>query len=216
MFGLIFTAAALTVSQPPIPDKWGSADTRKPKLIAKGEGYFVHALPPLGNPAPLTREAFNNWGGLTRTNVDGPVILHTALATGEMKTLAAGWLSAQLGPPMGVDRIYYQRTAIAGVAADNQRLYVLQWQTNREETVGVPGEEVGRLNVKYRLLVFRPAKGELVYTLELKEGDFPKKLPQQTADRGPLQLHDDGVACFGVTFTFEGTRLVKQRYEKKP
>src|SRR5262245_18047882 len=57
MFGLIFTAATLAVAQAPIPSRMGFGDdTRKPKLIAKGEGYLVHALPPLGDPAPFTRE----------------------------------------------------------------------------------------------------------------------------------------------------------------
>jgi hypothetical protein len=215
MFGLIWTAATLTLSQPPIPAKMGLGDeTRKPKLIAKGEGYFVHALPPLGNPAPFTREGLTFFGD-TRTNVDGPVILHTSLATGEMKILAAGWSSAQLGPPMGIDRIYIQRTGIAGVAADRQRLYVLQWQGKSEEMVQAAMRE-NRGEVKYHLLVFRPDTGKLVQKLELKEGDLPKEAPRQTADRGPLQLRDNGVVCFGVTFMFKGTRLVKQQYEKKP
>lgn len=215
MLALIWTTAMLTVSQTPPPAKLvPGEDAGKPKLIAKGEGYFIHALPPLGDPIPYTRAGLGVFG--SRTSADGPVILHTSAATGEMKILAVGMSGVSQGPPMGMDRLYYGRTVIAGVATDKQRLYVLQWHAKSEGMAGPITPRASPEAAKYRLLVFGLDDGKLSQTLEVKEGDFPKILPRQTAGRGPLQLRDGGVACFGVIFTFEGTRLLKQQYEKKP
>jgi hypothetical protein len=163
-------------------------------LIVKEKAYFIHSL--RGNSLAL---------------------LHTSPATGEMKVLAAGRTTVTKSPPMGIDRLYYTRIRIAGVATDSKRLYILEWVGTAEELVqGFRARAPSYSTVRYRLLVFRPEDGVKVHALDLKGEAVPKTLPEETADRGPLRLHDDGVACFGTRFEFKGTKLVKQSPDRKP
>jgi hypothetical protein len=206
MFGSIWTAAALSCAAP-LPLAPRADDATKPKLLVKGKEYLVHALPPKPDGDPLKAlalaMAFDK-----QTVVDGLVVLHTALGTGEMKILAAGQTVMYQAPPMGLDRSYSIRSVVAGVAGDEERLFILQAETRTGQLYFTPG-------TTYRLLVFRPDTGARIHMLELKEGDFPKGQPADALDTGPLVLRGDGVACFGVTFTFKGTELLKQEYEKK-
>jgi hypothetical protein len=205
MFGAIWTVAltaALAQALAPHPPR---EDQSQPKLLAKGKDYFLHALPPI--EGWQSHEVKMRLGHLFQPALRGLVLLHTSTATGEMKVLTASTMQVipvvRNNPPND-----YILSYILGVAADKERLFVLQW-TN-------PQPYQGSLRGTYRLLVFRPGDGVLVRSLELKDDDVPTKPPKETADPGPLRLHGDGVACFGTRFTFKGTELIKQSADKKP
>jgi len=213
MLGSIW-AVGLSCGFAPLPHRDRPADAAKPLLLAKGKGYFVHVM-------PLPRFQGRSWvwpedsgiPGMTRTAPTGSAVLHTSTATGEMKVLAYGASTVTHGPPMGIDRIFYNQTRVVGVVADAERIAVLEWQLASESMPKAVTEgQTGR----YHLLVFRPADGALVQDLTLKEGQFPKDPPVESLDAGPLVVRGDSVSCFGVTFTFKGTQLVRQQYEKKP
>jgi hypothetical protein len=190
MFATVCPAVLTVVlAQGPVPEL-SQEGVREPRLLVKEKGYFIHSL--RGNSLAL---------------------LHTSTATGAMKVLATGGTSVTQSPPMGIDRLYYRQVRLAGVAADRERLYVLEWQG--KATVLLQGVSVGQPSYrtdKYRLLVFRPDDGTLVHTLDLKETAIPK----ETVDKGPLRLHGDGVACFGTRFEFRGTKLLRQTPDKVP
>jgi hypothetical protein len=167
---------------PPIEDPKKSP--AKPKLLFKEAAYLIHAVP-----------------------TKGLAIVHTTMATGEMKLLARGDYSAFMFPsgtggsaqPIFVDF----DVRIAGVAVDKERLYVLRWDNNRQSS-------------NFRLLVFRPQDGKLIATADLKGDGVPRDAPKVSADNGSLRLHDNGVSCFGTRFEFKGTELIKQSPEKRP
>jgi hypothetical protein len=185
----------------------------EPVLLAKGAGYYVHAIPDV--LAPLSGFA----GALGGQRFGkGLGLYHTAAGSGKMQFLIGGGTSAVI-IPMGIDRIQYTDRRIAGVVADPDQLYVLvcdRWnQIERRDPIPPPKEFTGR--GWYTLVVFNLADGKLLHELELKEGDFPREpSATDTAKPGPLVLKPNGVAVFGVTFTFKGPELVEQRYEKKP
>jgi hypothetical protein len=155
----------------------------QPKLLVKDATFFIHAVPTDGLP-----------GGLA--------LVHTTIATGEMKILASGYY-AMIVVPMGINGIQIDDIRIGGVAVAKERLYVLKWVGR-----GVPDP--------YRLLVFRPQDGKLIATLKLKGNGVPADGPKMTADHGPLRLHVNGISCFGTRFEFKGTDLIKQSPEKQP
>jgi hypothetical protein len=127
-----------------------------------------------------------------------------------MKVLAAGHTLSYSGPPMGIDRSFFIRSAVVGVAADEERLYVLLQESMSGQTY-LPAK------TSYHLLVFRPDNGVQVHMLDVKPDEPPKEPPAETADRGPLVLRGDGVSCLGVKFEFKGTQLVGPPSEgKKP
>jgi hypothetical protein len=195
-----FQVAALTVAlaQGPFPPSADDAGNR-PKLVVKEKDYFLHALP-LTETEPPPR-----LGARVRTTLSGLTLLHTSTATGEMKVLAASTTTLIDLQRNSGDAV--SQTRIVGVAVDKERLFVLQFSFSTLATEG-NGE-------KYHLLVFRPADGVLVHSLELKGDGLPAKRPAETADKGPLRLHPDGVACFGTRFEFKGTELIKRSAEKK-
>jgi hypothetical protein len=198
MIGAVWSATLTLALAQPAATKHLLDDTPRPKLLVKSPAYFLHALPPAQGPLPRWQRHVP-LSGITRTISDGLVLLHTTVATGEMKILAAGTTTV----------IDYQRnsgpevtyTRIAGVAVDKERLYVLQWSGNFSGT--------------YQLLVFRLYKGQRIYSRELKGDGVPTREPKETADKGPLRLLRAGVACFGTRFEFQGSKLLKQVSEKK-
>jgi hypothetical protein len=194
MFGTVCTAVLALVPPPDFAFLGSSQDgASQPKLLVKEKAYFIHSL--LGNSLAL---------------------LHTSTETGEMKVLAAGRTTGTRSPPMGIDRLYYRQRRIVGVATDKERLYALEWEGTATVLLqGMVGKPLYR-TVQYRLLVFSPDKGVQIHALDLKGDSVPKEPPKETADKGPLRLHDDGVTCFGRRFEFKGTKLLKQVPDKKP
>jgi len=198
--GTLLLAAALGQ----IPGPAGPSDSTRPKLLVKDKDYFLHALPSAG-PGPFSR-AVPLASYLEPSTTRGLVLLHTSIGTGEMKVLAAG------GTTVDISRAQWRnnarpdvyRTRIAGVAADKERIYVVRWDESPDKDPAT------------RLLVFRAATGEQVHSLELKGNAVPRKEPAEAAKAGPLQLHADGVTCYGTRFEFKGTRLIKPSKEKQP
>jgi hypothetical protein len=205
MLGAIWSAALtvtlVQVSVPHLPKE----DPSQPKLVAKDKDYFIHALPP--DQGLQSQEMAVRLGRWPLPNARGLVLLHTSTATGEMKVLAASTFSV-IPVVKNNPRSDYILSYIVGVAADKERLFVLQWIN--------PQPYKGSLRGTYYVLVFRPRDGVLVKSLELKDDDVPTKPPKETAGPGPLRLYGDGVACYGTKFTFKGTELIKQSAEKKP
>src|SRR5262249_31775023 len=136
----------------------------------------------------------------------GLVLLHTSTATGQMKILAAGGTTVDdtFARFRNNPRPDIYRTRIAGIVADKERIYVLRWHSS-------PYKEPSM-----QLLVFRPDTGEQIHSLPLKGDAVPREEPKETAKKGPVQLHADGVTCFGMRFEFKGTKLIKRSVEKGP
>ena len=196
---LLLTLWALATAPPPLPAKQ-EADPDRPKLIAKDKGYFIHALPSGGEALPKMghRIPFGQ-----SSTARGLVLLHTSVATGEMKILTSGGTSAVNFVVRNSDGTEYYLARIAGVAVDKDRLFVLRWDQSPRKTSA-------------QLLVFRPDTGELVHSLELTGEAVPQAAPRETADLGTLRLHPDGVSCYGTRFAFDGTKLLSRSSEKKP
>jgi hypothetical protein len=192
MFAAVLTALMTApVQLPAAPPR---EDPAAPKLIGRGKDYFLHALPPPWPPGQRVLARLRD-----QTN-PGLLLLHTSIATGEMKVLAAGGDTVSNFAQKNVPDTY--RSRIMGVAADKERLYVLRWHSG-------PSERAVHLHV------FRPGTGEEVHALKLEGDAVPDEAPRETAGKGPLRLHPDGVACLGVRFEFKGTRLIKRSSEKK-
>jgi hypothetical protein len=180
-------------------------DGQGPKLVIKEKEYFLHALPPLSTPPSAWRDLTLPVSSLekARTFADGVMLLHTTIATGEMKVLAAGHTTLCSVGERNCPRPDVYRGRIAGLAVDRERLYVLRWNSSPS-------------GASYELLVFRPDNGSLIHTLELKGNDAPTTEPKETTDKGPLRPYPDGVACFATRFKFKGTELLEQSAEKRP
>lgn len=114
--------------------------------------------------------------------------------------------------PMNLDRDYDTLFRISGVATDADRLYVV-WFHEEKAQIAVAAKQPFDGNGTYRLVVFRLSNGELLHDLEMRDGDFPMGLPDESRDAGPLILTASGVACCGVTFDYDGAELVKQHYD---
>ena len=208
---LAFLASA-PAPEPPPPDP------TQPALVAKGKGYLIHAVPstlPVAGPNKEKMLRGFQWGfdGLPGSRA-GIGLLHTTTTTGDMKYLLVGGHTSYPGPTMNVNRVYHNVFRIAGAAADADRLYVVWYHEEKEEMEGIVKPAYDGKG-KYCLVVFRLVNGEMLHDLEMKEGDFPKGLPDETSDAGPLKLTSNGASCYGVTFEFEGAGLVKQRYDAK-
>jgi hypothetical protein len=186
--------AALAAATAPVPaPRRALVPEDGPKLLIKGKGYFLHALPPAREP-PLWRRGQAVGGLFGPVKVaDGLVLLHTSIATGKMKILAAGGATA-MDLQRGSGPALYE-TRIAGVAADKERLYVLVWKDFTR--------------TRYHLQVYRPADGALIHSLPLKGEGIPGERPKETADEGPLRPGADGVTCFGKRFRFKGAKLIE-------
>jgi hypothetical protein len=208
----VSTLAALILAAAPAPEKKPDArDPTQPVLLVRGIDelnhavYLVHAVPqtPPAEPTLLAGE------------IHSPLVLmYTSPISGQMKRLVASGHSAVPGPPMGIDRIHHTRTTIAGVKADNDLLFVAL-HTASWTVMQPKGRTDGAERSKYELLVFRLKDGEKLHVLEIKDGDFPKGLPHDTSEAGPLEVVCGGVTCYGVVFKFKGKEVEQQRYEKE-
>jgi hypothetical protein len=167
----------LPCAQTPAPKDKPDTST-KATLIVKGKDYFIHAI---GGP---TIKA-SNLGVSSHGDIS---IVHTTVATGEMKVLVRGE-SAMYRLLMAYERISVSQVSVEDYAADKERLYVLKFDTGPPWT--------------YTLLVFRPADGALVHSLPLKT---PEKRAEGDAK---LHLRENGVEVFDTRFEFKGTELIK-------
>jgi len=183
-----------------------AADFARPALLVAGKDYLVHAVPRLlpvtrgPEKAPKTYTELD----LAKPGAAGYALLYTKPSTGQTRTLlvSGGW-SAQ-SPPMGIDRVFHGRTRIVGTAVDSARLYVACRHSGKIVMVqAAPGEGLERSEGGYRLYVFGLADGKELHRRDLKDGDFPKEVPAETLERGPLRVVRDGVVrCFGKEHAF--------------
>jgi hypothetical protein len=187
------TLVILVLFAPPVPpavelpgDPF-ALEWEEPILLTKGKGFLIHVRSRKPKePSP--------WNFPTQ----GMTLFHTATETGKMKALLATSTLRQSGFGFGAGSISYS-TRLVGFASDTERLYLLVGSQ--------PGLAVER---RYHLAVY-----SLLHNLQLKEGDVSEQLPDETTKTGPLVVKENGVACYGVTFTFKGRELLEQRYGKK-
>ncbi|MEI7686967.1 MAG: hypothetical protein WCL32_18260 [Planctomycetota bacterium] len=194
----LIVAISALLAQPP--------EETGPKLIAKTNAVLWHAIPIVDHSI-----------GLLPTTT-GHLVAFTKLATGDMKIVASD-STTKVVIPMGIDRVRTTRTTIAGIAADKDRVYVLQGTFSTTTLRGIicgPGEVApvaggALLPIPgQRLLVFRLSDGSPLHSLALG-GDEAMKGPfiSPSSGSGPLRLQNDGVACLGVLFEFAEDGSVK-------
>ena len=177
-----------------------------PVLIAKGDDYLIH-----GTSYPFlddqTRFHARPWGGCA--------ILYTRPSTGEMKALVS---TGTVERP--TERISFHQTRLLGVACDAERLYAVVWSSGRVfDHPPHPGQPTK--GGSYSLHVFWLADGtSLGETWLLKEpgkspvsrpnvvaAELPDSAPQETLEKGPLKLIDNGILCYGVALEYAGKTL---------
>jgi hypothetical protein len=182
------TCLAVAFTQTPVGQKPKELPPQ-PKLLAKSATSFLHAVP-----------------------TKGRAVVHTTIATGEMKLLASGDYSSLVLPSStgGSTRpvVVVHDARIAGVAVDKERIYVLHWDGSATDGYFA--------STTYTLFAFAAQDGKLISKSELKGEHVPKELPKATTESGPLRLHESGVSCFGTRFEFKGATLIKQSAEKQP
>ena len=177
-------------------------DPKVPVLIAKGDGYLVHAVQGM---------------------CPGYRVLHTSLATGEMKEL----LSTERVPPPMLSESFIHRTytldfdgiSLVGLLSDGQRLYMLTRPSAMFEPIPPylpsvpPDERVGWGNV---LTIFWLADGSKIGEYLLPQNAMPETPPGSTLGPGPLHLIDNGVEVYGTTLRYDGATLVSQEDSTAP
>jgi hypothetical protein len=178
--GLIVLVITISSLGAPAPVTEEKADPTKSKLLAKGSGYFIHAIPtsPVGETIGIRHIAQYQ-------------IVRTDRETGEMAALFRSSIEP-LNPQAHVLR--YRSARILGTAHDSERLYVA--------TNGVDGPH-------YQLLVFWLADGSQIANPKLAGKGLPTRIPEETVEAGPLSMVDNEVSCYGTTLKFKGKELIE-------
>jgi hypothetical protein len=172
----------------------------KPRLIAKGETYFVHIVPPTSS---------------TKDSPGRPMqVTHTRRDTGDMTILASADAAPQFFQFGGdIMRSSWDRRGIAGVRADDERAYVLA-----THSVGISTPAMGaRGTTTAELRVFWLADGSRIGVYPLEKAEtlqrfaplrFPGQ-PEEIDDAGLLKADLDGVNVVGQVFRFRGKERVE-------
>ena len=180
LLGVLFASTALAARPLVSPE----GQERPPKLVAKAKGTLIHAVPyPHGQGRGLPDAP----GGI--------LLLHTRAETGEMKQLLA---SGTFAYP--TRRQSWSHSRIVGIAADDERVYVLVWATRGYDRVPPP-EQMPRERATYTLIVFRLADGELVYRGPPDNVNSKPQAgtpPAEVLEKGPLEVVKGGVKIDGV------------------
>jgi hypothetical protein len=163
-------------------------------LVAKGDGFLVHAVRPAGGRQTGTAE----------------LVLHTALPSGRMTTLTEAASSPpELAPHLpGGGAFFGQRQSVLGVAADAERVYVLRWSLSRTHPRPAVGPHRGGRG-EYLLEVFWLADGGPVGRYELAGEGLRKAPPPGSLRTGPLAAWGGGVTAYGEAFRFKGRERAK-------
>ena len=182
LLGVLVASTALAARPLGSPD----GQERPPKLVAKAKGTLIHAVP---YPHGVELRGVSDAPG-------GILLLHTRTESGEMKQLLA---TGTFTYP--TRRQSWSHSRIVGIAADDERLYVLVWATRGYDRVPPPEQMAGE-RATYTLSVFRLADGELVHrgtpdTLNSKPVQ-PGAPPAEVLEKGPLELVKGGVKIDGV------------------
>jgi hypothetical protein len=178
--GLIVLVITISGLGAPAPTKEKKADPTKPKLLAKGPGYFIHAIatPPIG-------------GTIAIGQIGGYQIVRTDRETGEMALLVRSG-TEPIEPQAHITR--FRSPRILGTAQDSERFYVA--------TFGVDGRH-------YRVLVFWLADGSQIANPKLAAKFLPARIPEETIATGPLSVVDNEVSCYGTTLKFKGKEMIE-------
>ena len=197
-FGLLATVVLPGTTRPS-----ADSDRGQPALVAKGDGFVIHALGgasgafALFSPQPPT----------------APHLLHTALPSGQLKVLFRSGTTVGLPVPMGINRIPYSQTRVVGVAADAERLYVLVWSAEWQvmDVGGGPTEPVKTpASDTYAVRVFWLADGKDLGSFPVGGEKRPKGVPRESLEAGPLVVEKaGGVSVYGETFRFKGKERAK-------
>jgi hypothetical protein len=162
------------------------------KLLAKGNGYFVHAV----RSGPLSRGEFGerSHGRGVFERPGKYVLTHLNTATGKLTRLHAG---GQWGDPSvlgGINRGFLYRQYIWGVAADEKYLYVLVGRTL--EVTEDYGERGRKRKVPSTVIqVFSLTGAELVQEVALAKAlhTEAETLTYDKLDRVPLIVTKTGL-----------------------
>ena len=230
MTGWGLTAAVLSATLV-WPAQAQEVDKGKPRLVARGQGYFVHAVPQGLRVSEVQKPGLASWmteddlhqpdlprmfGRLRNPYQPGLALLHTSTASGEMKSLLTTGAYELLERPKKALRTSRLRTRIVGTAADSSRLYVAWWYAEEAEDWDFHGRPYSAFGKgRYRLTVFHLADGKQLQEVELKKESPPKEPPEEKVGRGPLQVREHGVSCFGVSFILRDGRLVEAPHDGK-
>jgi len=150
----------------------------KPVLLHRTERAFVHALRSSPRAAPHHVE---------RVLADGWRLLLTDRATGDMRDLVEPTGTVAIS----TRRVSYQQSRLLGVVGDDERVYVLLWQSGRVREP--PGEEME--GGRYELRAFRLEDGASVPAPALDPARLCPRAPPECAGPGPLRLVDGRVTC---------------------
>ena len=170
LLGVLVASTALAARPLMSPE----GQERPPKLVAKAKGTLVHAV-----PYSHAREL----RGLSDAPA-GFLLLHTRTESGEMKQLLASGTSVY-----STRRQSWSHSRIVGIAADDERVYVLVWAIRGWDQVPPPEQMPGE-RATYTLSVFRLADGELVHSAP------PGDVNSKPAPAGRM--------CFFLAECFEG------------
>jgi hypothetical protein len=180
---LLLCAAALLAEEP----KPG-----KPVLLHSDAACFVHAVrgvPEASRP-------------VERIVGPGHQLLHTIRTTGEMTVLvpATGTVA------INTRRISFVQTRILGIAADEERLYVLIWSSGRVyDRPPDPGAPVE--GGRHELRTFWLADGQPLAAPTLGAEGLPKVAPPETLGNGSLGPVKGGGECHGTRAVYKGRDL---------
>jgi hypothetical protein len=126
-------------------------------------------------------------------------VVHTTIASGEMKVLFSSFFRAERSTDRSAQMIKRQ-AALAGVAVDRERIYCLIL-SSEEKALKPPGPP------RLTLVIFALDDGSRIYQ-EILSPDalviLPKEKGKPTLDKGPLTLTATGVALFGVDYQCAG------------
>ncbi|MHB1038157.1 MAG: hypothetical protein ACYC35_27480 [Pirellulales bacterium] len=168
-----------------------------PALLVQGQEYFVHS--------------FTGASGSTdRLLFPGVTISHVSRKTGKMQFLVNTGVFS-----LATARRAYLISRVIGIAHDTQRLYVLTWEISQDDQ---PPPISDRGQVRFH--VFRLADGSLVMDIPLRAGvaltpgvqptNLPTGVPESNMKSGPIEMRRDGVACYGIRFTFTGNSIKQE------
>jgi hypothetical protein len=175
----------------PAPRVAPATDSSTPRLVAKGDGYFIHIVPE------------------TLATKDQParpmMVTHTSRSTGELSVLVSGaGVASCFRPVIGIVSESRETDGIAGVRADGERLYILMMHRSIFATpqLGLVKDELTS-----ELRVFWLADGSSTGKWAVQ---VPKAYRPDSAEVGPLRAVLDGVSVFGQRFTFAGKTLASR------
>ncbi|MCI0703838.1 MAG: hypothetical protein L0241_22490 [Planctomycetia bacterium] len=192
----LLIAAASSHGQPTDAPKVKKAP--EPQLLAKGDAYFIHAVP----AEKLEDKHWANPLSITYTNRSTGKMTVLASSTGTATPLGAHWI------PFGEGS--WTVHTIAGVRTDSERLYILVGTWNFEGGTPSMGPVVNEVSAELR--VFWLADGSKIGFYPIA-GFAPNMIQPDVTDAGLVKADLSGVTVLGQTFRFKGRELASRVME---